>query len=433
MRSSSETYHHLTLMQSLEELDDDINVDEQRNKTPSSSSESSHNSFLNQPHTTIDIDLSNSVHIETIHTESNLLDDLHNSEQVDGNAGVERARSNSPLTISNYDGSRSGSGSDSDSNQPVMNESFHLVHSHFKKLTYRDTEKLLKKYYDISLDNKYSTEIDILTTYIRAQKNLYIQSKHVTQRKLNCLMFPTLIISAFITIIAPFIECMHWSGGFISGLNAIIMLCISVVNYLQLESSIEKYMQNAKQYDKMETTLEMTNNKILFIESDKEKNALVLDNIKEIEKRINDIKESTNILIPGEVKIQFPIICHINIFSFIKKIEIYKKNLISKFRDVKNEIRYILYKIEKNKLDAMESNRSSNRLQFLYDVKDKLKAEFLEFQNTYSYIDSIFAKEIKRAETQKCNWFWRTNYDSFYKKGGNPIIDKYFQFMFVDE
>jgi hypothetical protein len=429
----SSSLHHLTLLQSLEDLDDDMVVNAGRDKTPSSSSDSSQNSFLNQPHTTIDIDLSNSVHIEAIHTESTLLDDLHNSEQVDVNIGFERARSNSPLTISNYDGSRSGSGSDSDSNQPNMNEPFHLVHSHFKKLTYRDTEKLLQKYYDISLDNKYSTEIDILTTYIRAQKNLYIQSKHITQRKLNGLMFPTLILSAFITMIAPFIECMHWSGGFISGLNAIIMLCISVVNYLQLESSIEKYMQNAKQYDKMETMLEMTNNKILFIESDKEKNTLVLDKIKEIEKRIDDIKESTNILIPDQVKSQFPIVCHINIFSVIKKIEIYKKNLISKFRDVKNEIRYIVYKMEKSKLDAIENNRNMNRLHFLYNIKDKLKVEFLEFQNTYSYIDSIFAKEIKRAETQKCSWFWRTNDDSFYKKGGNPIIDKYFQFMFADE
>jgi hypothetical protein len=348
-------------------------------------------------------------------------------------------RSNSPVTISNG-GSRSGS-SDSDSNNIEYDtdneDKLILSNNGYKKLSYKETINIINKYYDLNNDNKFSNEIDILTTYVKAQKNLYIQANNITQYKLNCLMFPTILISGVITMIAPFIECTHWSGGVISGLNAIIMLCVSFMNYLKLESSIEIYLQNVKQYDKIETSLEMTNSKLLFIENDKEKTQMVLNKIKDLEKKMNEIKESTNILIPEEVKRLFPIIYHINIFSFIKKIEIYKKTLILKFKDVKNEIRYILYKLELDKKDTVEIIKHKYRLQFLYDVKNKLKDEILDFQNAYSHIDTIFTKEIKLAEIKKNDWvmfyFWRTPKQYAYTIGMNPMIDKYFQFIFVDE
>jgi len=396
------------------------------------------------------LSIENNISIENIQEETSLinytenhfntkiqheLEKIRGINQFDNSYNSYCIRSNSPITISNH-GSRSGSDSDSnnlDNTYDTDNDENIFLHNRgYRKLSYRETEQLIHKYYDLSIDNKFSTEIDILTTFIKAQKNLYIQSKHITQRKLNCLMFPTLFLSAFITIIAPFIECMHWSGAVISGLNAIIMMCVSFINYLKLESSIENYLQNAKQYDKLETTLEMTNNKLLFIESDKEKTAMVLTRIKDIEKKIGEIKEATNILVPEEIKILFPIISNINIFSFIKKIEIYKKNLIIKFKDVKNEIRYILYKLGKNTVG--DNIKEKSRLQFLYDVKNKLKDELFDFQSAYSHIDTIFTKEIKLAEIKKNEWtmFFKSNHKS-YTKGMNPMIDKYFQFIFVDE
>jgi hypothetical protein len=249
-------------------------------------------------------------------------------------------------------------------------------------------------------------------------------------------MFPTLFISAFITIIAPFIECNHWSPGLISGLNAIIMLCVSFINYLKLESSVENYLYNVKQYDKLETTLEMTSNKLLFIENRKEKSTLVLNKIKEVERKINEIKESTNVLIPEDVKYLFPIICHINIFTFIKKIEVIKKNLIIKFKDVKNEIRFILFKLGSNQIDEQLNEKYRSRLTLLYDVKNKIKDEIFEFLCAYSHIDNVFTKEIKTAEMRKnnmCFGLFGLRKKNVYHKGINPIIDKYFQFIFVDE
>jgi hypothetical protein len=412
----------------------------------------------------INLQIENTISIDNIQEEINLIDytENHFNTKIQQDLGKIREllthetinsksyqnfyiRSNSPVTISN-NGSGSGSCCESESDNNDMdydtdNENkFMFSNIGYKKLSYSDTLQIIHKYYDLNNDNKFSSEIDILTTYVKAQKNLYIQSNHITQRKLNCLMFPTLLISSVITMLAPFIECTQWNGGVISALNAIIMLCVSFINYLKLESSIENYLQNAKQYDKIETTLEMTNSKLLFIENNKEKTSLVLNKIKEIEKKMTEIKESTNILLPEEIKILFPIICHINIFSFIKKVEIYKKNLILKFRDIKNEIRYILYKLGLPTQDTVENMKLRNRLQFLYEIKNKLKDEIFDFQNAYSQIDSIFTKEINYAEIKKNEWlclsffcFFKRPIHKSYTKGMNPIIDKYFQFIFADE
>lgn len=260
-----------------------------------------------------------------------------------------------------------------------------------KKLSFRDVNKCINKYYES--EDKYSNELDILTTFLKGQKNLYMKSKLITQRKLNMLMIPSLICSSIITIFAPIIQTYSWSGAFISGLNATVAFLVSVVHYLKFESYTEIYTQLTYQYDKLESSLEFTNNKLTFIDNVLDKNELVLHKMKKIEKKINEIKENCNIIIPPEVRKMFPIISNLNIFSFIKKIEVYKQNLIMKFKDIKNEILYIKWKWG----DSMESKEKS-RLEFLYSIKEKIKDEILNYKNAYGSIDEIFIKEIKQAD-----------------------------------
>ena len=325
----------------------------------------------------------------------------------------------------------------------------------YKKLTNQDVEKFINKYYNIDPDNKYSSEIDILTTFINGQKNLYIQSKYITQYKLNLLTFPSIFITAGVTIIAPFIECKEWSGGLISACNAVILLLLSIVNYLKYESYIEVYLQNTKQYDKLEISLEMANNKLSFLENAKDKNVLVLNKIREIEKKIYEIKESNIVLIPEEIKRLFPIICNINIFSLIKKIEMSKKVLIDKLKDVKNEIRFIIYKWGNDdfiteetivtdiqeRISEIKQNEYLNqkkRLLFLYEIKNRLKDEIIELYQSYSHIDSIFSKEISIADSKKNSYlfcyyyFFSTKRNKYYCKTNNSFLDKYFSFIFAD-
>ena len=60
-----------------------------------------------------------------------------------------------------------------------------FINKKYKQLVYSEVEKNIDKYYDDIFDNKYSSEIDILTTYVKGQKNLYIQAKILSQKKIK--------------------------------------------------------------------------------------------------------------------------------------------------------------------------------------------------------------------------------------------------------
>ena len=367
-------------------------------------------------------------------------------EIIDEDLQTNMYQSNSPITISetsdneleNSDHSEYNSGSDDEllkaiRTDRIRNQVHSNNHQSFKLKAYNDIEKSLAKYYEE--DSKYSSKMDILITFMKGQKNIFTQSKYITEKKLNCLMIPILIFSAGMAVFAPFIQNYSWSGGFISGLNIIITTFVSLMNYMKYETHVEMYLQLANHYDKMEISLEMTNSQLLFIENEKEKNDLVLAKIKDIEIKMNELKEVYNILLPREVKHMFPIICNLNILSLIKKMETYRKSLIHKFKDVKNEIRYILYKWKKENLtiDNAQQMKEKSRLIFLYEIKEQIKDEFIDSKKIYDYVEYVFTKEIKNAEYNIHLWFWCCwNKKSINKNDIHPLLNKHFHFIFED-
>ena len=79
------------------------------------------------------------------------------------------------------------------------------------------------------------------------------------------------------------------------------------------------------------------------------------------------------------------------------------------------------------------------RLDYLYEENDKIKNELIQFKNAYNYIDDLFTREIKQAESSK-SWFYYLSYQSHptfetnlnraCSNHSNPIIDKYLKFIF---
>ena len=83
-------------------------------------------------------------------------------------------------------------------------------HSRYRKLTYKEVENEIEKYYNIDVENKYYNEIDILSTYVKGQKTLFIKSKNFTQFKLNLLMIISLILTSTVTVFTPFYCHYYW-------------------------------------------------------------------------------------------------------------------------------------------------------------------------------------------------------------------------------
>jgi hypothetical protein len=192
------------------------------------------------------------------------------------------------------------------------------------------------------------------------------------------------------------------------------------------------------------------------MQKDTDASSVILSKFNEVEMKISDYKLTNAVLVPEEIKLLFPIISHINIFSFIKKTEIHRKKLIEKLKDIKNEIFFILYKWEKqeqfaikhnNKLPGLSTStsqatrREQERLAYLYTLKELTKTEIIEFQQTYSVMDTIFNREISGAERHR-NKCWGyllcyycnppiISYD--YLNGITPILSSYFNTHIINE
>lgn len=316
--------------------------------------------------------------------------------------------SSSPITLS-PNGSEAGSDAGAEADEEDTKK------KKFRPLTFYEVEQSLDKYYDESVEEG---EMDILITYLKGQKNLHMQSKMVAEQWLNILLLPTLIITSAITIFAPFMQSVGWSGGLISGLNATTAFLISLVKYLKLESMVETFHQTANQFDKLETNVEFTTSKLLFATDAAEKSRLVLEKIQEIEKKVSEIKEWNSLMVPAVVVRAFPVICNVNIFSFIKRIEGAKRSLVAKLKDVKNEIRYIEYKTN-------ASAKYSRRLEHLNEAKDKIKEELMHHRQAYCHIDQIFTREIRQAQQPQPVWlFWKT-FASGSAASNNPVVDRF--------
>ena len=366
----------------------------------------------------------------TILNEENLIkfNEIINSKLRSSNSPITLSKSSSEVSIDTENSSTNGSVGKI---LPEVNRKITLLKSNnnecsqiikkkgkkFRKLSFKEVERTIDTF---ESNNKISNELDILITYLNGQKNLYIHSKNFTSCKLNLLMVPTLFLSTCVTIISPFICMYGWSNVTISILNATITLLISLVNYFKLESSLQMYSHMASQYDKLLTILEMANGRLLFLDDEVEQNTIIKDTLREFKEKIYEIKDTNNNFIPEDIKSIFPIISHINVFSFIKRIETYKKSLIYKYCDTNNELRYILFKTQN--LECKD-DRTKQRIIYLINLKNKLRDEFLEYKGAYTYMDDAFIQEIKNAEEQK---FWcirrmtgykpKTEYHSIIKK-----------------
>jgi hypothetical protein len=355
------------------------------------------------------------------YTDEHFMNKLNEELEKVRKGGMKRLveNSNSPVSMSNHNSDSEGEEEEYDNFETDV-----LLNSPkngLRKLTFREVRDSINKYYET--DDKYSSELDILSTYLKGQKQMFSKSADIIQTKIMFLLVPAGIGSAIISIITPTIGAYKWSDSFISGLNAVVFVLFFLVYYLQWCSSALVYNQLKSQYERLEHSLDI--NKLM--ETSTDKYTLVLEILKDVERKLTDLKETTIIGFPYEIKCMFPILYHVHIFTFIKRIEVYKKNLIIKFKDIKNEIRYIEWKWG----DKMEQKERS-RFDFLCKIKEKIKNEILHYRNAYGSMEELMTKEIKRAE-QIGYYFYGFSSLSKRINTDNPVVALYFSAIFEDD
>ena len=374
-------------------------------------------------------------HIKTKHQEKSQKTDYKRISA--GSIGSYSYNSNSPLTMSACS-SRNLSDAESDFGD---NHTLDSKRTYFKKITYKDVEDSLNKHY--TKEVQISSEMDILLTYLKGQRHIFNQANRITTQKFNMLMFPAIFITGSMTVLAPFLDTVGWSNWLLSILNALLTVMITINNFMKWQAVAAIYLTISNQYDKLAISVEMSRNEFMFSDGQK-KGVLILEKMRDTEKKIMAIQNNYNdIVIPYEVQLMNPIISHINIFSFIKKIEHHKKELIMKYKDVKNEIRYIMFQWEKqntNESVTTKDPKDLEALQALLDRKEKVKQQMIQnnSNNVYAYIDNLFIREIRHSE-KYYTYHSAGMYFIFRPKPlerftyGNSVVDDYLNFIFVNQ
>jgi hypothetical protein len=231
---------------------------------------------------------------------------------------------------------------------------------------------------------------DIMAVYLKGQKLLYTEAKTLCETRLDYLMIPTIVITAVCTIISTALKDFNFSSTLVSSLNGLNFFFLTLINFLKLDAKAEAHRVSAYKFDKLQSKLEFSSGKILFIAGEsRELPKLISDT----EKAVEEIKETNQFILPEYIRYSYPNLVNTNVFTEVKRVQTIEIQLINELKDILNEHVNLNIKIHSDDGEPTDTDR--NRLAELDDKRKELTRQIIDTRNKYLKIDGQIEYELR--------------------------------------
>jgi hypothetical protein len=291
--------------------------------------------------------------------------------------------------------------SENDISRNVIDTDGNKIKNTYKKFTYKEVEeKIFQNFFDDSTN--WSSSLDIIGTYLRGQKLIYMESKSYCENKLNRLMMPSIFLSTAATVLSAIIKDYYWGAYLIASVNGLIAFLLAIVNYLKLDAAAEAHKITSHQYDKLQSKTEFLSGQILlFNNTNKE---IIQQEMENVKKKIEEIKETNRFIVPKKIRTLYPIMFNTNVFLIVKKINDITKKKINKIKDLKNEKNHLI-EVLKSKEDKDKDKKVlrqiETRISECESEKRRNEENIVILKSSFSTIDEMYMKEMENAEKYK--------------------------------